>query len=537
MNRDPLIRIFEGALIVDNFAGGGGASTGIARAIGRSPDIAINHDAAALAMHEANHPETRHLREDVFDVEPRMVVGRKRVALAWFSPDCTYHSRARGSKPFRDREKARRRRGLAGVAVKWAEQVRPELIAVENVPEFEEWGPLRRNDEGEWERDLARIGESFNRWVARFRNLGYFVDWRRLKAHHFGAGTSRERLFVLARLDEPPVWPEPTHGPGLQPYRAAGEFIDWSIPCPSIFGRKKPLADNTLRRIARGIRRYVVEAPQPFIVPLRGTGADHTSVHGIGDPLSTVSAGGTHHALAAPLLARIGQTGGGGAYVYDVREPLTTVTTKAEHLLVAPTLVQTGYGEREGQAPRALDIRQPLGTVVAGGQKHALVAAFLARHFGGPNGNQVTGQQLGLPIGTVTGRDHHSLVEVSLSPDVDRRDQVRAFLIAYYGVDQDPRLQLPLPTVTTHDRFGLVTVHGVDYAIVDIGLRMLQPHELAGCTGFGEGYILDPVVDGKRLTKSEQVEKIGNAVPPDFAEAIVRANASVSALRRQKAVG
>ena len=364
-------------LVVDLFAGGGGASCGIEQAIGRHVDIAINHDPEAVSLHQANHPQTAHHVSDVFEVDPRVVTGGQAVGLLWASPDCTYHSKARGGKPHRDRNRARRRRGLAWVVCRWAREVRPRVIALENVEEFQHWGPLLPCGTPCPE----RRGSTFARWVAQLRNLGYTVEWRELRACDYGAPTIRKRLFLVARCDgEPIVWPQPTHaqrpakGSRLKPWRTAAECIDWSIPCPSIFDRERPLADATLRRIAHGVMRYVVNAAEPYVV-------------------------------------RIGHTGhGDGGKVRGISEPLSTVTSKAEHLLCSPTLVQTGYGEREGQAPRVPGLDKPLGTVV-GGQKHAVVAAFLARHYTG-----VVGASLTQPVPTITTIDHHSVVTTTLEP-------------------------------------------------------------------------------------------------------------------------
>ena len=487
-------------LVIDLFAGGGGASTGIEQAICRHPDIAVNHDAEAVSLHQANHPQTLHYVSDVFEVEPRAVTHGRSVGLLWASPDCTFHSKARGGKPFRDRNKARRRRGLAWVVCRWARDVRPRVIALENVEEFRHWGPLL--DDGT--PCPERRGKTFDRWVAQLRNLGYAVEWRELRACDYGAPTIRKRLFLVARCDgEPIVWPEPTHGPGRKPYRTAAECIDWSLPCPSIFDRARPLAEATMRRIAHGIRRYVLEAAEPYIV-------------------------------------RIGHTGhGDGGKTRGIHEPLSTITSKAEHLLVSPTLIQTGYGERPGQTPRVPGLHKPLGTAVDG-QKHALVAAFLAKHYGG-----VVGTPVDQRIGTVTTIDHHSLVAAHLtkfrqaSPGVavdkpaptvtangsgkrqggaapiglvtstlaklrgtsssadtaeplgtisaqgTHHAEVRALLTKFYGQGgQDQDLRDPLHTIPTHDRFALVTVAGEIYAIADIGMRMLQPRELYRAQGF-----------------------------------------------------
>ncbi|HYE70629.1 MAG TPA: DNA cytosine methyltransferase [Aquabacterium sp.] len=457
-------------IILDCFAGGGGASTGIERAAGRHVDIAINHNAKALAVHMANHPRTVHLHENIRDLHPRSVAPGRHIGLGWFSPDCTYYSKARGGKPFRDPRKAMRIRGLANSVIWWMRERRPRVVMLENVEEFSQWGPLL--DSG-----LpcpVRRGQSFRRWHRRIQNLGYQVDMRQLVAARYGAGTTRKRLFVIARCDgEEIVFPEATHGPGLQPFVTAADCIDWSLPCPSIFTRKKPLADATLRRIARGVMRYVVNNPRPFVVTLRGTDSSHigASARSISEPLRTVSAAGTHHAL------------------------------------VAPCVINTRNGERIGQDPRVRDILQPYPTITAQGSQGALVAAFLARHYGG---HENDGHPLDIPVSTITTKDHHHLVH--------------AFLLKYYGTDQDPRLSEPLATMTTKHRFGLVMVHGEPYQIVDIGMRMLEPRELARATSFDDDYILDPIYEGKPLSKTDQVWMIGNAVPPAVAEALVRAN-------------
>jgi DNA (cytosine-5)-methyltransferase 1 len=493
--RPPLLRIHEDELIVDSFAGGGGASLGIEMALGRSPDIAINHDPEAIAMHAANHPRTRHYCESVWEVDPAEATGGRRVALAWFSPDCKHFSKAKGGKPV-----DKGIRGLAWVAIRWAKAVRPRVIILENVEEFQDWGPILADGRPCPE----RRGLTFRRWLAQLQNAGYRVELRELRACDYGAPTTRKRLFVVARSDGGPIaWPAPTHGPGREPYRTAAECIEWALPCPSIFDRARPLAENTQRRIARGLRRYVLEAAQPFIVPVTHQGDDR--VHGIHEPMRTV-----------------------------------TSAHRGESALVAPSLIQASWGEREGQAPRALDLHRPLGTVVAGGIKHALVAAFLAKHYGGNyNG---PGSSPARPFDTVTTVDHHALVASHLlklrgechGAPVDapaptltaggtHLAEVRAFLLKYYGKDGDPRLGEPLHTVTTKDRFGLVTVHGTDYVIADIGMRMLVPRELARAQGFHDAYRLDLEVEGKPLSKTAQVRMIGNSVCPPLSRALVAA--------------
>ncbi len=497
---------FIGGMIIDNFAGGGGASTGIEMALGRSPDIAINHDAEALCMHEANHPSTVHLCESVWDVDIAETVAGRHVQLAWFSPDCKHFSKAKGGKPVE-----KNIRGLAWIVLKWAGIAKPHVIVLENVEEFQTWGPLVDNQPCP-----RRKGMTFKRWVTQLRNLGYQVDWRELRACDYGAPTIRKRLFVIARRDgRKIVWPQPTHGPAgnmfLQPYRTAAECIDWSIPCPSIFERKRPLADATLRRIARGIQRYVIDAKEPFIVNM------------------------AHGGKLEPL-----------------DQPLSTIATEKGgcRALVIPTLIQTGYGERDGQLPRVPGLDKPLGTVVAGGGKAALVAAFLA----GAGGPAYSGKprDINQPGHTQTTENHTALFTSHLlhlkgtckdgypvtqpMPTIQAEGthigEVRAFLIKYFGTDQDPRLEEPLHTVTSKDRFGLVMVHGEFYQIVDIGMRMLTPRELFRAQGFSDSYIINPQFGGKPLTKTSQVRMCGNSVSPPVAAAIIRAQFGAKAMRR-----
>lgn len=532
-------------IVVDNFAGGGGASEGIERALGRPIDFAINHDAEAVAMHRVNHPHTHHFCESVWDVNPRTLARGEPMGLGWFSPDCTYHSKARGGKPFRDRNRARRVRGLAWLVHRWIDARRPRVIMLENVEEFADWGPLLKSGMP----DPKRRGQTFRRWHRQLENAGYQVDMRMLRACDYGAPTTRRRLFVIARCDgEEIIFPEALHGPGAEPYRTAAECIDWSIPCPSIFSRDRPLADATLRRIARGVMRYVINSADPFIVPLTHQG--DSRIHPLDEPMPTIT--GAHrgeHALITPFVSRIGQTGGGGKYVNDAREPLTTITTKAEHLLISPTIINTRNGERHGrhgeQAPRVRDIRDPLPTITAQGSQGAIVSAFLARHYGGGPAKENDGATLAQPVPTITCQDHHALVTSNIvvlrnhADGCDVREplrtlaaggthfgEVRAFLMKYYSPNDrsDPRLTEPLHTIRTKDCFSLVTVRGTPYAIVDIGMRMLTPRELYRAQGFGDHYVIDPEVEGKTLTKTAQVHMVGNSVPPPVAEQLVRAN-------------
>lgn len=445
---------------VDLFAGAGGASVGIEAALGAPIAVAVDHDETAVAVHAANHPGTLHLHADVWTAVPREVGEAQDLDLLWASPDCTHFSRAKGDVP-----RSRGIRSLAWVVVRWAKQVRPRAIALENVREFQTWGPL--DDTGRPCR--RRAGETYDEWVAALERIGYRVESRILDASLYGAPTKRRRLFVVARCDGEPVrWPAPTHGvPGKPLVRRAAECIDWSLPCRSIFGRKRPLAEATLRRVAEGVRRYVLDAAEPFIV----------SVH---DPVGTITSAGNHHAVASP------------------------------------SLVQMGYGERKGQRPRTFDLEAPLGTVVAGGAKHGLVAAFLAKHYGGVVGSDMQ---------AITGRDHHSAVA--------------AHLLKWYGTAVGQPVDEPLHTATTKARFGLVATflrqHGVPcegdvatvriegdtYAIADIGLRMLEPHELLRAQ-FGE--YADRYDLSAARTKAEKIRLIGNSVCPHVARAIVEAN-------------
>lgn len=560
-------------LIVDSFAGGGGAGQGIAQALGRAADIAINHDPAAIAMYAANHPGTLTMTEDVWKINPRQAIGRQPVGLLWASPDCKHFSRAKGGKPVE-----KRIRSLAWVVVKWAAEVKPRVIILENVREFAEWGPLLpawrckacawRGTEGqavlfrgrrrcprceslrlESSTDLIpdpfRKGLTFARWVGRLKSLGYAVEWKNLNAADYSAPTHRRRLFLVARRDgEPIVWPAPTHADPKKidehilferpkPWRTAAECIDWSLPCPSIFDRKRPLAEATLRRIALGIKRYVLENSAPFLVSMTHTGERRPQ--GIDEPLPTItSAHRGELALVTPFLAGAG----GPAYAgkpRSIEEPFGTLLGENHTAFIAPTLIQTGYGERGGQAPRVPGIEKPLGTVVSGGQKHAVVAAFLAKHYGGQ-----VGQRLDVPLPTTVSRGTQTqLVAANLVkfnfgekqwygadeplPTVTTQSNkfglVYSFLLRYFGTAVGQHLTEPLYTITGKDRFGLVLVqvNGQPHVIADIGMRMLTPRELARAQGFPDSYVLTG-------TKTSQVARIGNSVCPAMARAIVAAN-------------
>jgi DNA (cytosine-5)-methyltransferase 1 len=544
-------------LIIDNFAGGGGASTGIEQALGRAVDYAINHDEQAIRMHEANHPGTVHIRNNIWQIDPRDVTKGEPVDLAWFSPDCKHFSKAKGGKP---REKSIR--DLAWVVVLWAKRVRPALILLENVEEFRTWGPLCEQGKPIPERK----GETFDQWCRELRKLGYKIEFRELRACDYGAPTIRKRFFMVARCDGKPIrWPEPTHGkPGSpevlsgqrKPWRTAAEIIDWSIPCPSIFERPKPLAEKTLRRIAHGIMKFVVNNPSPFIVPICNTNWAGDRFYPGDEPLRTITtAKGGEMAVVSPVISPFyGEKEGGKVRSANpVDEPLRTATCDPRFGLAAAHLVHVGNGERAGQAPRAMDIEKPLGTVVAGGTKHhvavaQLVAAHVEQANGGPNNANLAGRAASDPLSTVatTGSQQRlvtsNLVKLrgtcahgqpvdeplhTLSAGGLHMAEVRAFLVKYYGNEQDGHgLSNPLGTVTVNDRFGLVTVTiaGEEYVIVDIGMRMLTPRELFNAQGFPPDYIIDRDSSGKPITKTAQVAKCGNSVCPPLARALAGAN-------------
>lgn len=545
--------MINGELIVDNFAGGGGASTGIELATGYSVDIAINHDPEAIKMHKANHPNTKHYCENVWAVDPVKACKGHPVALAWFSPDCKHFSKAKGGKP-----KDKNIRGLAWVACRWAGLVRPRVIMLENVEEFKTWGPLGRRHHP----IKSKQGETFRKFVQQLTDLGYEVEFRELVAADYGAPTMRKRFFMIARCDgKPIVWPEPTHAPVdseevkaglLKPYVGAYTQLDFSLPCPSIFDTSeeikekygiravRPLAPKTMERIARGLKKFVLDNPEPFIVPI-GYGerkGQAPRVHDIEKPLPTIVGSGKHY-LCEPYMVQIGQTGFTKDRSKDVKEPLTTIVSKNEHCLISPTLIQyhseTAQGEVRGQT-----IEDPIMTV-DGSNRYGLVTSFIQKYYGG--NYQGNGSDIKEPLHTITTLERNAMCAVNLiqmNNHCDGRDvkepiptitagdghfgEVRAFLIKYYGQGTGQDIKAPLDTVTAQDRFGLVTINGVDYQIVDIGLRMLEPRELYGCQGFPEDYIIDHDYTGKTYPRSEQVRRCGNAVCPPIPAALVRAN-------------
>ena len=530
-------------IVVDNFAGGGGASTGIELAIGRSVDIAINHDPAAIAMHRANHPSSEHYCEDVWEVDPVKACAGRPVALAWFSPDCKHHSKAKGGKPV-----DKKIRGLAWVAVRWAYYARPRVLMLENVEEFQDWGPVNE----ETGRPIKeRAGETFEGFVAALSNgiprshpafaemctelkiapdsamadalvkgLGYDVQFNLLRACDYGAPTIRKRFFMIARSDgQPIIWPEPTHADpesvevqsGLKlPWVPVADVLDFSLPCPSIFASSeeimeqygvravRPLSENTMKRIARGVMKFVVNNPKPFIVQVNHKGETFRG-QDIDEPLDTITAKhGT--GVVMPVMMCNNENAAGSSPA----APVGTITTGGHHMMVAPSLIQ--YHSEQNEDVRGQTVDKPVMTVDAS-NRYGLVSTFITQF----NNNSI-GQEVTQPLNTMTAHTNHF-------------GEVSAFLVKYYnGENNMSSCNSPAPTITCKDRMGLVTVYGQDYQIVDIGLRMLTPRELFDAQGFPDDYIIDVDADGKPYPKSEQVARCGNAVCPPIPAALVRAN-------------
>lgn len=508
--------MINGELIVDNFAGGGGASTGIELATGYSVDIAINHDPEAIKMHKANHPNTKHYCENVWSVNPVKACNGHPVGLAWFSPDCKHFSKAKGGKP-----KDKNIRGLAWVACRWAGLVRPRVIMLENVEEFKTWGPLNRGHHP----IKAKQGKTFEKFIQQLNDLGYTVEFKELIAADYGAPTMRKRFFMIARCDgKPIVWPELTHAPAdseevkkglLKPYVGAYTQLDFSLPCPSIFDTSeeikekygiravRPLAQKTMDRIARGFIKFVLNNPKPFIIQCNHGGERRPN--DIREPMPTIT--GKHgYGIVEPVLAPYMGTNTTNHPGGNCKDPIHTITTGNQQCLISPTLIQyhseTAQGEVRGQT-----IKDPNMTV-DGSNRYGLVTSFLSKFY-----KSGTGQDLREPLHTITTSPGHF-------------GEVRAFLVKYYGQGTGQDIKEPLDTITSRDRFGLVTIKGVDYQIVDIGLRMLEPRELYGCQGFPDDYIIDHDYTGKTYPRSEQVRRCGNAVCPPIPAALVKANLS-----------
>ncbi|OBR78772.1 DNA methyltransferase [Xanthomonas arboricola] len=636
-----------GEIVVDLFAGGGGASEALKQALGIDPALAYNHDEWAIGMHAANHPLTIHHREDIWHADPRKDVAGRPVGWFHASPDCTHFSQAKGGQP-----RSHKTRALSWVALKWIGQLlradwrdgtntAPRILSQENVWQILTWGPLvakRCKVTGRVLKmdgtvaargehvlvanqqlvpDKRHSGRTWRQFVAALESKGYRVEWRKLTASDYGAGTSRERLFLIARRDgEPIVWPAPTHGtaPGQQPRVRAADCLDFSLPCPSIFTRKRPLADATLRRIAKGVMRHVLQSADPFIVPATHQGSDRVndvqsplptitaanrgelmlvapelapfiaehanSSHTIGsmradEPLGTICAGvkGGHFSAVAPILAGVGGRAG-QSEPRSGAEPLYTMTTKADTALGAPCLVQMGHGEGKTPGKRFShginDIQGPIGTIVASGGGQGVMTAFLEQANGGfyegggrdardpmstitATGSQqqlatahlitmrknAHGQDAAEPLGTVcAGAIHQGLIECTLSAEQQAGAlQVAAFLVKYYGTGIGVDLREPLDTATTRDRMALVTVviQGTPYVIVDIGLRMLKPHELFRAQGFPIGYRITHTADGRAISTTAAVRMCGNSVSPPPLAALARANLDTKPLTLQVA--
>lgn len=509
-----LRNMIHGELIVDNFAGGGGASTGIELATGYSVDIAINHDPEAIRMHKTNHPNTKHYCEDVWQVDPVEACKGYPVGLAWFSPDCKHFSKAKGGKP-----KDKFIRGLAWVACRWAGLVRPRVIMLENVEEFKTWGPLNRRKHP----IKSKQGKTFEKFVQQLTDLGYEVQFRELVAADYGAPTMRKRFFLIARCDgNPIVWPKPTHGPAdseavrngsLKPYVGAYTQIDFNRPCPSIFDtseqiKKKygiravrPLAPKTMARIARGLKKFVLENPEPFIIQCNHGGKRRPN--NIKEPMPTIT--GKHgYGIVEPTLAPYMGTNTTNHPGGSCKDPIHTITTGNQQCVISPLLIQyhseTVQGEVRGQT-----IDDPVMTVDSS-NRYGLVTSFLSKFY-----KSGTGQDLREPLHTITTSPGHF-------------GEVRAFLMKYYGTGTGQSAKEPLDTITAQDRFGLVVIDGTEYQIVDIGLRMLEPSELYGCQGFPEDYIIDHDYTGKKYPRSEQVRRCGNAVCPPIPAALIKSN-------------
>lgn len=540
--------------IIDSFAGGGGASTGIELATGRVVDVAINHDPDAILMHKTNHPHTKHYQASVWDVDPVEVCGGSPVGLLWASPDCKHFSKAKGGKPV-----DKKIRGLAWIVLRWAGTVRPRVIMLENVEEFQTWGPVRRGKPVK-----SKAGQTFKRFVSQLKELGYSVEWRELVAADYGAPTTRKRFFLVARCDgRPIVWPEPTHAPedsedvkaGKKlPWRSAAEIIDWDLPCPSIFDTReqikekygvssqRPLKPNTMRRVARGVDKFILRSNAPFIVQVNHAGAFRgqtakeplqtiTAKHGYGIVSPNIvpwtvtnTTNSTGHAVNEPI--DTARTGGGGGQMFlgasliqyhteqsehvrgqEITNPIMTIDAANRYGLTAASLVKYYGNDQHGQ-----DIHQPLHTITAK-DREGLTMAHMAKFYGTEFGEPMT-----RPLSTVTASGaHHSVVATTViraEPGADLRHwhEIRELLNTYCGYTLGPKDVL------------LFKIDGAWYFIADIGLRMLTPRELYRANGFPDDYKIDRDYKGNVYGKSKQVARCGNAVPPPFATALVKAN-------------
>lgn len=540
-------------IIVDNFAGGGGASTGMELATGRVVDIAINHDPDAILMHRTNHPHTTHYQASVWDVDPMEVCRGRPVGLAWFSPDCKHFSKAKGGKPV-----DKNIRGLAWIVLRWAGTVRPRVIILENVEEFQTWGPVRK---GKPVKKLT--GQTFRKWLDQLRNLGYDVEWRELVAVDYGAPTTRKRFFLIARCDgRPIVWPTPTHAPadspevkaGLRkPWRSAAEIIDWSLPTPSIFDTKesirekynlaaqRPLRPNTMARVARGVDKFVIKTASPFLVVVNHSGEFRGQDPG--EPLQTVTA--KHgYGVASPVLAPWTVTNTTNSTGHPASEPVDTARTGGGggQMFLSASLVQ--YHTEQGERVRGQGLDAPLLTVDAS-NRYGLSTVCLEKYYG-----TATGQGAGEPLHTITAKDREGVVAAhmvklkgtNLGGPVSEPVQTITAGGGHFGVVTTmiapvspgadlknwPKIRELLNTYCGYglkeDEVILFQITGGLYFMADIGLRMLTPRELYRANGFPDDYIIDRDYTGKEYGKAKQVARCGNAVPPPFATALVRAN-------------
>lgn len=492
---DGQIDLFD-EIIVDNFAGGGGASTGIELATGRPVNIAINHDPDAILMHKTNHPYTEHYQASVWDINPEEVCRGRKVGLAWFSPDCKHFSKAKGGKPV-----DKKIRGLAWIVLRWAAKVRPRVIMLENVEEFQTWGPVRKGKPVK-----SKVGQTFNQFIKQLKALDYDVEYRELKACDYGAPTIRKRFFLIARCDgNPIVWPEATHAPAdspevttgkKKPYKSAAECIDFSLPCPSIFERAKPLVPNTQRRIARGLDKFVIREAKPYLVHIGN-----------------------------------GERSGQLPRIYDIDKPLNTVVSSCKQYLIAPSLIQY-HSETAKSEVRGQKIDKPIMTIDSSG-RYGVQIPFLTKFQQNSLGqkcvkphdcfltvlrNHMDSKSINEPLNTITARAmHFSFIKVYVkqySEDVrlGHWQKIRAMLNEYTDWNLND------------NEIIVFNIDGTEYFIYDIGMRMLQPKELYAAQGFPKDYVIEKDYLGNTYPKSKQVARCGNAVPPPFATALVRAN-------------
>ena len=511
-------------LIIDCFAGGGGASVGIEMALGRQVDIAINHNPQAILMHRTNHPGTLHLTEDIFKVDMKKYVGDRHVSLMWASPDCTSHSKAKGGQP---REKGLRI--LPWAVYKHAKTILPDVIIMENVEEIQQWGPL--DDNGKPIPD--RKGEDYKKFISSMKSIGYMFDSRELVAADYGAPTTRKRWYAIFRRDRKDiVWPEPTHSKGgvngLKQWESIYKYLDLRDLGKSIFGRKKPLADNTMRRIARGLEKFVFQNPEPFIVQVNH-GGDHFRGQSIHEPMPTIT---SKHGfgMVTPVISPYMLRNNTGAPGSDTRKPMLTITTGGHHGVISPLLIQY-HSENTKKEVRGQAVTAPIQTIDTS-NRYACVTAFLSKFY-----NTTTGQPVTEPIHTITtSPGHFGMVSVLATEWADLQKAgidedtaqkctwVSQFIMEYYGCGTGQSLKEPLHTIVTKDRFALITVLGNMYVILDIFLRMLKPEELKLGQGFPKDYIIDRDYNWNPYPVKEQVARIGNSVVPMLAQKLVEAN-------------